>query len=401
MKILYINSLYPPLIKGGAELSLQLIVEGMQSLGHEVAVASLHPENISITDRVNGVKVIRVPLQNSYWPYKDVKTSTWSRLRWHMHDQRNLKMGETLQQILRNERPDIVSCHNLVGWSAAAWDEIHAVGIPIVQVLHDFYLLCPNSNMNKAGTPCEKQCLSCQILRSGHSSASSKVASVVGISQSILGRFTNYGYFPKAKKQVIYNFRKVPISSKPRLRKANQKLIIGYLGTISKVKGVEWLIQQFQNLDIPAGLKIAGRGEENTVSSLRHLSKGDDVEFVGYVVPEKFLNEVDVLVVPSLWEEPLGMVAIEALAKGVPVITSGKGGLSESVKHEVNGLICPPEQPDSLSQAFLRIYENPDLYNRLSASAPGSVSHFLDKTRMISEYDQVYQNASFSISPAT
>ncbi len=396
MKILYINSLYPPLVKGGAELSLQQIVEGMQTLGHEAVIASLHPEDTPITDKVNDVRVIRVPLKNSYWPYKDIKTSSLSRLSWHIRDRKNTAMGQTLRQILKKERPDLVSCHNLAGWSISVWDQAQVAGIPVVQVLHDFYLLCPNSNMNRGGTPCEKQCLSCQALRSGHAKASGKVSAVVGISQSILNRFLSYGYFAKAKKQVIYNIRNAADAQSGRKRNPGQKLQVGYLGTISKVKGVEWLIHQFQGLDIPASLKIAGTGNEGTIAELRSLAKNSDVEFTGYVQPQQFLEQIDVLVVPSLWEEPLGMVAIEALAAAIPVVTSGKGGLSESVKHEINGLICPPEQPDSLAQALICLFQDAELYNRLSAAAPASVSHFLDRDRLISEYDQVYRSVSSS-----
>lgn len=400
MKILYLNSLYSPLIKGGAELSLQLIVEGMKSLGHEVVVASLHPENSVKTDWVNEVKVIRVPLKNSYWPYGTTQPPKLSRMAWHLSDRKNGEMGKTLREILRSEQPDVVSCHNLAGWSISVWNEIHAAGIPIVQVLHDFYLLCPNSNMNKGGKPCASQCLSCGLMRSNHAKASDKVTSVVGISRSILNRFITNGYFQNAEKQVIYNFRQAPEAHAPRIRKPDQKLTVGYLGTISKVKGVEWLITQFRKLGISASLKIAGKGEDKAVSELKTLSQNHPIDFVGYVTPHDFLSQIDLLVVPSLWEEPLGMVAIEALAAGVPVITSGKGGLSESVKHEQNGLICPPEDPDSLGQAIFRLYDDAALYNHLSAAAPESVSHFLDKDRLVKEYDQVAQSAVRKKSPA-
>lgn len=400
MKILYINSLYSPLVKGGAELSLQLIVEGMKSLGHEVVVASLHPENSVKTDWVNGVKVIRVPLENTYWPFRDTQASKLSKVAWHVRDRMNSAMGAVIRQILKEEQPDVVSCHNLAGWSIAVWDEIHAAGIPIIQVLHDYYLLCPNSNMNKGGTPCEKQCLSCQVLRNSHAKASSKITAVVGISQSILKRFVSAGYFSKASKQVIYNVRTTPESVTPRVRVSGQKMTVGYLGTISVVKGVKWLITEFQRLNIPATLKIAGKGDDSTMEQFKALAEESPIEFVGYVKPGDFLKNIDVLAVPSLWEEPLGMVAIEALANGVPVVTSGKGGLSESVKHEVNGLICPPEQPESLGEAISRLFEDASLYNRLSASAPASVARFLDGHRLISEYNEVVQNLTLQKSPA-
>src|SRR5690606_276924 len=118
-----------------------------KSLGHEVVVASLHPETAAQVDEVNGVKVIRVPLKNGYWPYRDTPPSKLSKLAWHVRDRKNPAMGQTIRQILKEEQPDVVSCHNLAGWSISVWDEIHAFGIPIIQVLHDFYLLCPNSNM--------------------------------------------------------------------------------------------------------------------------------------------------------------------------------------------------------------------------------------------------------------
>ena len=400
MKILYINSLYSPLIKGGAELSLQLIVEAMKSLGHEVVVASLHPESATQVDEVNGVKVIRVPLKNGYWPYRDTPPSKLSKMAWHLRDRKNPAMGGAIRQILKEQQPDVVSCHNLAGWSIAVWDEIYSLGIPIIQVLHDFYLLCPNSNINKAGVPCANQCMSCQLLRYSHAKESSKVTAVVGISQSILNRFTSAGYFSQAYKQVIYNVRTAPEPQPPRIRKPREKLVLGYLGTISKVKGVEWLIEQFQKLSIPRALKIAGKGDEATLEEFRALAKISPVEFVGYVKPNEFLKTIDILVVPSLWDEPLGMVAIEALANGIPVITSGKGGLSESVKHDVNGLICPPEQSNSLGEAIVRLYDYPSLYNRLSAAAAGSVSHFLDKDRLISQYGQVIQEAKLQKSRA-
>jgi glycosyltransferase involved in cell wall biosynthesis len=391
MKILYINSLYSPLVKGGAELSLQLIVEGMKSLGHEVVVASLHPGKDRVTEYVNHVKVIRAPLKNTYWPYQDTQAPKLSRIAWHVRDRKNHAMGKVIREIIHEERPDVASCHNLAGWSIAVWEELHAANVPIIQVLHDFYLLCPNSNMNKGGIPCEKQCFSCNLLRSSHPKGSKKVTSVVGISESILNRFVDYVYFSEAKKYVVYNVRNAPKTATIRVREAGQNLVVGYLGTISRVKGVEWLIRQFTNLEIPASLKIAGEGEKSALEEFQALSTGQNVDFVGYVKPEEFLKTLDVLVVPSLWDEPLGMVAIEALANGIPVITSGKGGLSESVKHEINGLICPPDQPDSLGEALVRLYQDSSLYNKLSETAPSSVSHFLDKSRLIREYDQILQ----------
>ncbi len=390
MKILYINALYSPHIAGGAELSLKLLAEGMQAYGHEVAVLSLVPEGRLRTEIVDGVKVYRTGIQNHYWPFTAHQQPKIRRLAWHLRDRYNTGVATTVQQVLALEKPDLVSCHNLVGWSVAVWDVIKRAGIPVVQVLHDLYLLCPNSNMFRDGIPCSKQCRSCRLLRTGHRERSANVQAVVGISRSILQRFTSAGYFRGAKTAVIYNARSIPAPSGKRHRTHGSTLRFGFIGTLSAVKGVEWLIRSFRQLGIPAMLDIAGRGKETYEEELKALA-GDDarIRFRGYIQPTGFYREMDVLVVPSLWEEPLGMVAIEGLANHLPVIASDMGGLRETVRHEQNGLLCDPADEHSLRDAMLRLYEDSELYSRMAAAARPSAERFLQPARMVDEYQQL------------
>lgn len=389
MKILYINSLYSPIIMGGAEISLKLIVEGMKSRGHEVVVLSLMPDAGIEEELVDGVKVYRAGLKNQYWPYVKEKPSTLSRLKWHLKDRINLQMGTVVDDILNIEKPDIVSCHNLAGWSVSVWDAVYASGIPLVQVLHDLYLLCPNSNMFKGNHPCDTQCLSCKLLRLTHAGKSAKVDAVVGISSSILSRFLAQGYFQNAVAQVIYNTRLIEEPAPKQPRKEGQKLILGYLGTLSPIKGVEWLISQFKTLTFPAQLLIAGAGEHAFEQSLKKGAKGYAVEFLGYQNSQEFFAKIDVLVVPSLWQEPLGMVAIEALANHIPVIATQVGGLQETVREGVNGIFCHAEKPETLAAAMRRLFDDPISYNAMSAAARPSVAKILSADRMISAYEQV------------
>lgn len=389
MKILYINSLYSPMIEGGAEISLKLIVEGLKSRGHEVLVLSLMPASGLKEELIDNVKVYRAGLINSYWPYSKSKPGKLSRLGWHVKDRVNTHMGDVVKQILEKEKPNIVSCHNLAGWSVSVWDAIHASKTPIVQVLHDLYLLCPNSNMFKGQTPCAKQCTSCKLLRFSHPKKSEKVNAVVGISQNILTRFTSAGYFKKAGKYVIYNTRAIEEPSRKPLRKKDQKLIIGYIGTLSSIKGVEWLIEQFKTLGFSASLLIAGKGEKAYENRLKKGAKGHSIEFLGYQNSQEFFTKIDVLVVPSLWQEPLGMVAIEALANHIPVVANKAGGLQETVQDRVNGLFCYAQRPESLGEALTKIYLEPETYNSMSAAARKSVEDILSAERMISEYETV------------
>lgn len=389
MKILYINALYSPMIQGGAELSLKAIAEGMQAAGHEVVVLSLKPKGATSVDWVDGIKVYRTELKNLYWPFEKTRAAKWDRMLWHAKDRYNATMRVAVKEILAKEKPDFVSCHNLVGWSVAVWDEIKAAGIPIVQVLHDLYLLCPNSDMFKGNTSCETQCLSCSLLRKKHKKLSDQVDAVVGISRFILGRFENFHYFKQAKKHVIYNTRDVPASPLPPPRESGSTLRIGYIGTLAEKKGIEWLIHQFKRLPIQAELKIAGGGKKDYEDFLKGIASGAQIAFLGYTSPAEFYKTIDVLVVPSLWQEPLGMVAIEALAHHVPVIANAVGGLQETVKDSVNGLLCDATKENSLGDAIQHVYNDPSLYNALVKNARQSVQAILSKERMINEYSSV------------
>src|SRR5690606_16509887 len=112
MKMLYINALYAPYIAGGAEISLKLIVEGMQAKGHEAVVLSTMPEPGLRVDRVDGVRVYRVGLRNDYWPFTEERPPKLRRLFWHLRDVYNAAMGAQVGEVLRLEKPTVVSCHN-------------------------------------------------------------------------------------------------------------------------------------------------------------------------------------------------------------------------------------------------------------------------------------------------
>lgn len=392
MKILYINTLYSPLIKGGAEISLKLLVKGMKSKGFEVAVLSLHPEQGLSNDIVDGVKVYRAGLKNLYWPFSKNKEPKLKRLAWHYRDRYNSGMRAYVKEVLQIEKPDVVSCHNLAGWSVAVWDEINDLGIPIIQVLHDLYLLCANSNMYKRDSPCSEICLSCKLLRLDHRKKSLKVNAVVGISKSILARFEEEYYFENAEKNIIHNTRSIPLRGHIRHRQSGEPLKIGYLGTLSKIKGVEWLIEEFMKLSIDVKLSLAGKGHESYEKELFLMAADERIKFIGYTKPDEFFKTIDVLVVPSLWQEPLGMVAIEALANHIPVIANRSGGLQETVIDSVNGLFCESNKPESLGEAIEKLYWDAPFYNRLSASARNSVGEILNADRMISAYKTVVES---------
>ncbi|MFJ4145499.1 glycosyltransferase family 4 protein [Pseudomonas sp. NPDC089734] len=390
MKILFISSLYAPDIGGGAEIILQRMVEGLQQRGYKVTVLSTTAKAGLHMDAVNQVKVYRAGLHNTYWHFTAQRPGRLARLGWHLRDRYNPGMRDYVKRVIELEQPDLVMCHNLTGWSVSAWDEITQAGLPIVQVLHDMYLLCPSSTMFKKGHSCQRQCGLCLRFRTGHEQRSAQVDTVVGVSRFLLDSVQAQGYFRNARSQVVYNaspFAAMETTAVPPLPDA--PLRFGYIGTLSETKGVGWLIEQFQHLPFNATLQIAGRGQLNDEQRFKAMVTSKNISFVGYQNPGTFYEQIDVAIVPSLWNEPFGMVAVEACAHSRPVIASRMGGLTEIIEDQVNGLLCSPDDPDSLGVAMLKLHQQPGLLARLGAQARGSVRDFLSLDRMLDQYESL------------
>lgn len=394
MKILFINSLYPPHIGGGAEIILQRTVEGLQERGCKVVVLATGPEPGLSEGSLNRIKVYRAGLRNFYWHHTAQRPGRLSRLGWHVRDRYNRSMRGYVRDVISIERPDLVVCHNLSGWSVSVWDEISAAGLPMVQVLHDMYLLCPRSTLFKKGKSCEHQCFSCKQFRKGHDQRSAQVDTVIGVSRFMLDTLLDQGYFRSAKAHVVHNSSPFPAPRVPPRHlnglTAREPLRFGYMGTLSEAKGVRWLIEQFQRLPFNATLQIAGRGQLNDEAQLKALVTSPNISFVGYQSPDVFYSQIDVAVVPSIWKEPFGMVAVEACAHSRPVIASRMGGLPELIQDRLNGLLCSPDEPDSLGLAMLRLHQQPELLTRLGAQARASIASLLNLDLMLDSYQSIF-----------
>ncbi|MEO8575717.1 MAG: glycosyltransferase family 4 protein [Gemmatimonadales bacterium] len=130
-----------------------------------------------------------------------------------------------------------------------------------------------------------------------------------------------------------------------------------YYGRLDIEKGVDRLIAAFASVSAEAQdatLRIAGRGpERDRLEALaKELGADERVEFLGWLEPaqvEQELSAAWVLVAPSVWAEPLGLVALEAIVRGVPVLASRLGGFAETVEEGVSGLLVPNGDVEALA----------------------------------------------------
>lgn len=96
------------------------------------------------------------------------------------------------------------------------------------------------------------------------------------------------------------------------------------------------------------------------------------------------------MVVPSLWNEPLGMVVAEALAFSKPVIGSRRRGVPEMIRHGENGLLFEPDRPGELVEALRQLAGDATLRVRMGRAAQISAQPFLDRDGWIERYLEVY-----------
>lgn len=106
----------------------------------------------------------------------------------------------------------------------------------------------------------------------------------------------------------------------------------------------------------------------------------------------KYYHLMDIVVVPS-WEEPLGLVTLEAMACGKPVIGTNSGGTPEIIQDQVSGILVPPRDPVALARAIIRLSEDGELRKRLSSEGRKIIEEFFNGSRFINDIESIYKEA--------
>lgn len=136
-----------------------------------------------------------------------------------------------------------------------------------------------------------------------------------------------------------------------------------FTGRLAREKGVGTLLRALARAHRQgAGARLRVVGDGPLRPALEHLTAelglGDAVEFTGWLPQQRVeaqLADAWALVAPSLWAEPLGLTALEAVVRGLPVIASATGGLAETVEHGVSGLLFPNGDADALAACLVDV----------------------------------------------
>ena len=360
MRILHLSALYPPHILGGAERSVSMLAEAQVELGHEVTAACISRNGWS-TERRNGVAVHRMPDENDFWMEDWPEHSQAERQIAKFKQQFNVAIERHFGAVLDEVQPDVVNTHSLVDVSTRTWLAAHRRGVPIVHTLREYDLLCATSSLYRDTGPCRGRHLKCRALTFTKGLDQRCVSAVSAVGSEVLRRHLAEGFFksvPEELRRVIWNAAEIEgvdrAYSRPE-RPAGRPFTFGYLGRISPEKGVDVLLRACRLLPAGGWRLIIGGAAPSSTAPEQALAEGLPVEFAGFVKPKAFFEDVDVLVVPSLWAEPLGRTVLEAYRVGVPVIGADTGGVAELIRD--SAWLAPPGDVDALASHMRRVLD--------------------------------------------
>lgn len=313
--VLQLSTMVPPARFGGAEL-----VVG--SFGEQLARTGFHVHNQGLQAR--GSDGPGLPIPNVYWPFDGRQRGAATRLTWHAIDALASSSAPAVERLVAEVAPDVIITHNLRGWGLAPWTVAAARGIPLVHVIHDYGLLCNSSTLWHNGSECGRAC----HVRALSAFRRWPGGTLIGVSDAVLSEHRRRGFGRTDQSAVVHP---VTAAQQPvvgvRTRTDDAATTFGYLGRLAEEKGVGLLVDAIAG----TGKQLVVAGDGDDTESWKSRAPGQ-VQWRGWMEPGSFFDEIDVLVVPSAWREPFGLVVVEAARAGVPVLLADQPGLVEAAQ---------------------------------------------------------------------
>lgn len=350
------NSLPPEPATGGAQDYVSNLAKGLGE-SHDVLVIS-GAENSD----VEGVECVRVPALRVLYPTE----SPIAKAIWHLRDQWMPSVHRSIVAHLRRFAPDVVHTHEPQGISAAAFTAVASARLPHVHTAHDLNLLCVRVTMSREGEYCGGSCIDCLVQRAIRGRLITRhLDRLIAPSDHYRDVHVRAGIIPSERAVTI---RHGAHPGTVRLRSGpSEPVSIGFIGALSAHKGILTLLEAFRRT--PASWRLAVAGDGFLTERVEAEARRDRrISYLGYVEgaeKDAFFDRLDVLVIPSEWEEAATLVAVEAAVRGLPAVVSDRGGLPETPEAHVfsagdresllEGIRWFVETPERLAEASRRL----------------------------------------------
>lgn len=372
LRVLLVGDFLPP-VGGGMEQHLERLATALVERGHlvEVHVAGPRERNraspFAVT--VAGTVAGRLPVlfRDRDRPFPP----PWP----------DPVFERSLARTIARFRPNIVHAH---GWSVFSTAPVtRRRGIPLVVTLHDYGLLCPLRTLMRGTTQCTegagRGCASCPdetqgvirrvALASGLRLARPRsVAAYIAVSEAVQNQYRVHGVEPVPV--VIENFVAADDQA-PSPVPADGPVL--FVGSDAKVKGLDLLLRACRHSAWPSAREV------RVVGVARIPDAPTWVRCFGRLDGETLWSHyraASVVVVPSIWEEPGPLVAMEAMTFGRPVIGSEIGGMRRMIVSGVTGCLVPPGDALALGRAIDELMVSPARLRSMGEAARAAAAGF-------------------------
>ncbi len=191
------------------------------------------------------------------------------------------------------------------------------------------------------------------------------------------------------------------VSIRSQLGFFHDTLLVGEIGLVTAIKGYEDLVKaaaivrqtipSVKFIGIGGTLKSDSTYQQKLLELINNLNLQDVFILTGYRDDvAEILSEIDLLVLPS-HSEGFGLVLVEAMATGKPVIGTIVGGIPEIIEDGVTGFLIPPHSPDKLAQAIIKILENPELAHNMGSRGRQKAETQFNLQQSINEIQKIYE----------
>jgi len=281
----------------------------------------------------------------------------------------------------------VVHVHNtFIAASPSVYEAAEACGVPVVQTLHNYRLICPAATVYRAGRPCT-DCLGRAIpwpavvhsCYRGSRAQSAVVAATLAVGRArgtyshrvgaylALTRFQRdllvRGGLPADKVQVLPNF----LEPDPGIGVGPRRGFL-FVGRLSEDKGVPTLLRA--SALVPGLVRVAGQGPLSSL--VEAAASTGDLELLGRLEKNAVFDQLRAavaMVLPSVWYEGLPVSVLEAFATGTAVIASRIGSLAEVIEDGVTGLLASPREAGDLADRLRWASDHPDELRQMGANA--------------------------------
>jgi glycosyltransferase involved in cell wall biosynthesis len=391
MKILLVHNRYRSAAPSGENRVVDQEGEALAALGHEVVRFGRSSDEI---EQWSMAKKAALPVR-----------TIWSR-----------ETYRDLRAVLHQDRPEVVHVHNTFPLlSAAVLYACRDARIPVVATIHNYKLACASGTFFRRGAVCHDCAHGLPVpavlhgcYRDSHA-ATAPLALAMGLHrQAWRSLISAYVFISASQRDLLQGFDFPPdrvfvrhnlIPRRDRPRMARTPTVV-YAGRLDEAKGVRLLMagwDLYRQKSGEPGLKlvIAGGGPlRDEVAAW--ASARSSVEVHGTVSSDRcaeLIAHARAVLLPSAWEETFGLVAVEAMAAGVPPIAAGHGSFTELITPGVDGVLFSPGDPEALALAIADVESDPQRYETYGDQALKTYEQQFDPQSSVEELLGIYRFA--------